>query len=127
MYGSQDPALLIYSSDEFLGQRCPEPGELTQNSCIAPIRLNDHVFYVTTNLKEALLHVVGKSEREISLWVDALCINQADNEEKSEQVRLMGEIYSRATGVIAWYVYSKISLSTTFCTQSPIRLALATS
>lgn len=29
------------------------------------------------------------------LWIDALCINQEDSNEKSHQVRLMGKIYSK--------------------------------
>jgi hypothetical protein len=34
--------------------------------------------------------------------IDALCINQKDNEEKSKQVQLMGAIYSKASRVIIW-------------------------
>jgi len=37
-----------------------------------------------------------------TLLVDAICINQDDNEEKSHQVQLMGEIYARANRVIVW-------------------------
>jgi hypothetical protein len=33
------------------------------------------------------------------LWADAVCINQADNLEKSEQVAMMGSIYSAARNV----------------------------
>lgn len=35
-------------------------------------------------------------------WIDQICINQADDEEKGFQVQLMKEIYSQATEVIAW-------------------------
>jgi hypothetical protein len=28
-------------------------------------------------------------------WVDTVCINQTDNQEKSHQVQMMGEIYQR--------------------------------
>ena len=35
------------------------------------------------------------------LWIDSICINQADNEEKSAQVSLMGTIYASAEYVAA--------------------------
>ncbi|KAJ3469894.1 hypothetical protein MRS44_003959 [Fusarium solani] len=37
-----------------------------------------------------------------TLWIDVLCINQADEGEKSRQVRLMSRIYAECTRVIAW-------------------------
>lgn len=36
------------------------------------------------------------------LWVDALCINQQDKQEKSQQVAYMLQIYQRAERVTAW-------------------------
>ncbi|KAK3356844.1 heterokaryon incompatibility protein-domain-containing protein [Lasiosphaeria hispida] len=36
------------------------------------------------------------------LWIDALCINQSDMAEKSQQVPRMGEIYTSAHKVLAW-------------------------
>ena len=36
------------------------------------------------------------------LWVDALCINQADLAERLQQVIIMGSIYSQAERVILW-------------------------
>jgi hypothetical protein len=35
-------------------------------------------------------------------WYDIVCINQADNDEKSEQVAKMRSIYERAKQVIIW-------------------------
>lgn len=43
-----------------------------------------------------------EEEPEKLIWVDAICINQNDVEEKSAQVSMMDVIYSRATVVIAW-------------------------
>jgi hypothetical protein len=36
------------------------------------------------------------------LWVDALCINQADDVERSQQIPMMGKIYHYARSVIIW-------------------------
>lgn len=36
------------------------------------------------------------------LWTDSLCLNQEDSEEKAQQIRRMGEIYSGAKEVIMW-------------------------
>ena len=64
---------------------------------------------VTTNLEEALrsvrpLNIIGPdgSSWPKLLWVDALCINQQDSLERSQQVRQMRQIYSRAKEVISW-------------------------
>lgn len=57
---------------------------------------------VTTNLEEALRSVRNGSPKSIMLWVDALCINQQDTQERSQQVRQMRQIYSRAKEVISW-------------------------
>jgi Heterokaryon incompatibility protein (HET) len=36
------------------------------------------------------------------LWIDFICINQGDDEEKTKQVRMMKEIYNRALRVVIW-------------------------
>jgi hypothetical protein len=36
------------------------------------------------------------------IWADAICINQSDVEEKTEQVRMMGDIYEAAQIVVIW-------------------------
>jgi hypothetical protein len=36
------------------------------------------------------------------IWADALCINQGDVTERSSQVQLMREVYSKATKVVVW-------------------------
>jgi len=40
--------------------------------------------------------------RRLLIWVDAICIDQRNPEEKSYQVSLMTEIYSAAYAVISW-------------------------
>ncbi|KZM20169.1 hypothetical protein ST47_g5195 [Ascochyta rabiei] len=39
---------------------------------------------------------------EALLWVDALCINQKDGDERANQVKMMGQIYARAQNVKIW-------------------------
>ncbi|KAK5734367.1 hypothetical protein LTR17_009031 [Elasticomyces elasticus] len=56
---------------------------------------------VTSNLEIALRHVRSSSE-DLTLWVDAVCINQENVEERNEQVAMMGEIYASATSVLIW-------------------------
>jgi len=36
------------------------------------------------------------------LWVDAICINQKDLDERAAQVKIMGQIYSNSNGVMVW-------------------------
>jgi hypothetical protein len=46
----------------------------------------------------------GCSQQDVTrvLWIDAICINQEDSKEKSEQVMLMSEIYRNAGTVQIW-------------------------
>ncbi|KAH6672384.1 heterokaryon incompatibility protein-domain-containing protein [Halenospora varia] len=56
---------------------------------------------IPQNLLEALMELrLEKSVR--TLWVDALCINQEDPEEKSIQIPMMSPIYRRAEKVCIW-------------------------
>ncbi|KAF4632697.1 hypothetical protein G7Y89_g5429 [Cudoniella acicularis] len=56
---------------------------------------------VNKNLHEAL-KALRYPTVERKLWVDAICINQADNNEKSTQVPLMKYIYQHAKRVMIW-------------------------
>lgn len=58
-------------------------------------------FKVTTNLHAALNSFRSRNITGF-IWADMLCINQNDEDEKSEQVPKMGEIYGGATKVYAW-------------------------
>lgn len=48
------------------------------------------------------LRRLRQRHKSVTLWVDALCINQDNDLEKSQQVTLMTRIYSSATMVQAW-------------------------
>ena len=56
---------------------------------------------VTDNLFRALRNLRGTSETR-PLWVDAICINQADFQERRRQVKIMGSIYQAAACVDVW-------------------------
>lgn len=66
-----------------------------------PIMLNGHEFQVTTNLESALRRL-RHDTMALGYWIDALCINQADLDERGSQVKLMKDIYEESNGVVAW-------------------------
>ncbi|CAG9939676.1 unnamed protein product [Clonostachys rosea f. rosea IK726] len=71
------------------------------------ILVNGHKIQVTTNLVSALQcaprHLrESKHAMSLKLWVDAICINQEDINEKSHQVSLMKDIYSQSGVVLCW-------------------------
>lgn len=56
---------------------------------------------ITANCYEALWHI-RKRFRAVVIWVDSICINQEDEEEKVGQIPLMQDIYSLAEAVYIW-------------------------
>ncbi|OQU97067.1 hypothetical protein CLAIMM_03068 [Cladophialophora immunda] len=50
----------------------------------------------------AALKALRYANKVRTIWVDALCINQRDDAEKSQQVPLMAQIYGRARLVLLW-------------------------
>lgn len=56
---------------------------------------------ISSALSTALRHL-RKSSEERLLWIDAICINQNDEKERSAQVNFMGEIYACAKRVVVW-------------------------
>lgn len=59
-------------------------------------------FAVTTNLHQAL-GALRRSKKPRVLWVDAICINQDDDDEKAYQVPLMGRLYTEAPRTVIWF------------------------
>ncbi|KAE9365706.1 hypothetical protein N431DRAFT_287711, partial [Stipitochalara longipes BDJ] len=65
--------------------------------------VNGKSFSVTKNLGHALGSVFPLlEEHDMYLWVDAICINQEDLDEKAIQIGLMKLIYDNASEVVAW-------------------------
>ena len=65
------------------------------------ILLNGQVFPVGLNLEFALSDL-RLADRPRRLWIDAICINQGDHDERSSQVLLMRQIYRYASRVVVW-------------------------
>lgn len=65
------------------------------------------ILKVYRSLELALLSLGARKQRgqgpvEHPLFVDQICINQADEGEKASQVKLMGDIYTRCERVVVW-------------------------
>ncbi|KAK7192189.1 ankyrin repeat and sam domain containing protein 6 [Paraphaeosphaeria sporulosa] len=68
------------------------------NGCI--LHIEGRILPVGTNLYR-LLQIL-RNEGHGWLWIDQICIDQSNTKERNHQVRMMHQIYTRATGVIAW-------------------------
>ncbi len=71
------------------------------NTPLRTIFINGKQFEITTNLHDALSEL-RQEHKPVRLWIDAICINQKDDPEKSEQVIQMVDIYEAANSVFAW-------------------------
>lgn len=66
-------------------------------------------FAVTDNLYSALQRLrYPNGERK--LWIDAICINQDDLEERAQQVSTMAEIFRKTWNMIAWLGDTSVTL-----------------
>lgn len=73
------------------------------------IWVNDQPVHITESLFSALRRIRQKQSSPTPalkpmqyLWADAVCIDQDNDDEKSQQVALMGEIYASARRLIIW-------------------------
>jgi len=87
---------------------------------VRPALLDGRPVSITANLDIALRHLraqrygpidlsgagadgeAGYSGLQQAIWIDALCINQADVDERNAEVRMMADIYSSADKVLVW-------------------------
>ena len=56
---------------------------------------------ITRDLLKAL-HRFRQKDKIVTLWIDQICINQANIQERNNQVSLMRDIYKQAEGVFIW-------------------------
>lgn len=106
------------SSQELRGELCHTSLEQNPSSFAAlsytwgdpvfphSLLIGDSYLPITGNLKDALVHIQRRTKRcqkrPRLLWVDALCINQADILEKNAQIALMSSLYVKAKTVYVW-------------------------
>jgi hypothetical protein len=65
------------------------------------ISIDNSNFYVRENLWLALKHLRLETEIRV-LWIDAICINQHETQERNHQVSQMGIVFKQAAMVIIW-------------------------
>lgn len=67
----------------------------------AIIRVGDEFLFIGMNLYSALVNL-RRRDRTVWLWVDAVCINQYDVQERNHQVENMRHIYEFATETVVY-------------------------
>jgi hypothetical protein len=67
----------------------------------ATIYCDGHAKVITRTLETALKNFRHPTD-SVMLWVDQICINQGDLEEKKQQIPLMSRIYTRAFNTVVW-------------------------
>ncbi|RKL27128.1 hypothetical protein BFJ72_g13361 [Fusarium proliferatum] len=69
------------------------------------IMIDGQLMMVTENCHYALMQARDRypsvSGKPVFIWIDSICINQDDNDEKSYQVAMMDDIFTRASKVLA--------------------------
>jgi len=65
------------------------------------ILLNSQRYPVTDNLYDALTHLQQPTHDRV-LWVDAICIDQQNLDERAQQVRLMQDIFTHCSVDLFW-------------------------
>jgi hypothetical protein len=73
----------------------------TSNPRLSMANIVQKKFWIRPNLHAALVQLRAP-DHEVRLWVDALCINQENIVEKTQQVSRMHEIYSEAANICIW-------------------------
>ena len=78
-----------------------------------------HNISITDNLFKALRRLRRRFLKR-TLWVDAICINQSDVQERGQQVQIMGDVYRQALRVLVWLgEYEQPSMSDSWYMRRP--------
>jgi hypothetical protein len=98
VWGKDDATHEIFLHDIELPLNSMPPTEFYR---LAMVQAKPRHFYVRSNLYKALKRLRSE-EIDLWFWIDAICINQTDNVEKSHQLPKMLDIYSNAWNVCIW-------------------------
>ncbi|EPE32270.1 hypothetical protein GLAREA_07403 [Glarea lozoyensis ATCC 20868] len=93
-----------YTALSYVWGSSTEKGEIIVNGC---------TMIISASLK-TILRNVRDSSHAIRLWVDAICINQKDNGERSDQVGQMRDIYQGARRTIIYLGDSNEQITAAF-------------
>ena len=90
-----DEPQVLYNAVSYCWGKNPLPGGIV---------LDGKTILVPSSAPNALRTVCHPvhGRRNLPVWIDAICINQNDNEEKSHQVAVMGDVYRKASEVLIW-------------------------
>ncbi|KAE8441123.1 hypothetical protein EG329_005835 [Mollisiaceae sp. DMI_Dod_QoI] len=66
------------------------------------ICITENLESALSQLKEDMASIDESSQKRTPMWIDAICIHQESDDERSLQVAKMDEIYRRAQKVIVW-------------------------
>ncbi len=78
----------------------PKDSQQTKSSQQS-VYIDNYKLSVKENLHAALSSLRGRGMERI-IWIDAICINQKDANEKGHQVSSMAKVYTGANRVIVW-------------------------
>src|ERR1051326_621324 len=76
-------------------------GLICTRLCLTHGSIGQHNLNVTASLHMALSRLRDRYLERI-IWVDALCIDQGNKEERNQQVQIMAMIYAKSARVIVW-------------------------
>lgn len=66
------------------------------------IEVNGVAGFRVSQTVENALRRLRYEDRPCAIWIDAICINQIDTEERNGQLHFMGSIYQQAQMVCIW-------------------------
>lgn len=76
-------------------------GQATADEDIHSIVVDNQPFWVRTNLFD-FFRTIKDLDVHTPIYIDAICLNQLDNVERGEQVKLMSSVYSNANHTHVW-------------------------